>query len=126
MGRHIPDAEMYTSDIRAWEGMLDDFSRENTLLKNTLAKVVDNTTTKDYIDMAEKFNNLFIIKDECISDLRKDIETHKSALISGLYLYPAHSRTFLVKHKKLRNEMENFRSGIFKLKERFNSYLTSQ
>ncbi len=126
MGVQIPNAELYISDIRSWEVLLDAFSRENTLLKNTLAQVVDRIDDQPYLEMAEKFNNLFITKDECILDLRKEIESHRMALESGLYLYPAHNRKFMSRHRKLSNEMENFKSGIFQLKERFNNYLTSQ
>ena len=120
---NIPDTETYAKDIHAWETMLEQFQQENTLLKTQLAQVVDINTGKAFLDLAESFNSQFILKDECILDLKKDIEAHKKSLFNGLYLYPNHSKMLVKKHLKLRNEMEHFSQGISVLKDKFNNYL---
>ena len=109
-----------------WERLLDFFKQENAILKNRLSEVVDQLTDKDFIELAEHFQNVFIIKDEFIDELRHDINDHEILLNTLLVATDEKAdKKILKKQEKLRNEMEALEKDFTKDKNQFNKYLAS-
>lgn len=103
--------------------MLEFFKQENTFLKNRLSEVVDHSTDKDFLALAEQFQNKFIIKDEIIDELRHDINSQDVDLINRKENLV--DNKLLKRQEKLRNEMEYFEKDFNQLKNEFNKYLSS-
>lgn len=109
-----------------WERLLDFFKQENAILKTRLSEVVDQLTDKDFIELAEHFQNIFIIKDEFIDELRHDINNHEILLNTLLASTDERAdKKILKKQEKLRNEMEALEKDFMKDKNQFNKYLAS-
>lgn len=109
-----------------WERLLDFFKQENAILKTRLSEVVDQLTDKDFIELAEHFQNVFIIKDEFIDELRHDINNHEILLNTLLASTDERAdKKILKKQEKLRNEMEALEKDFMKDKNQFNKYLAS-
>ena len=68
----ISKPDQFHHEIKTWVRLLDFFKQENTFLKNRLAEVVDYRADKEFLALAEQFQNKFIIKDEHIDELRHD------------------------------------------------------
>lgn len=103
--------------------MLDYFKQENTFLKNRLAEVVDQRTDKDFLALAEQFQNKFIIKDEYIDELRHDINAQENILSRKEEIVI--DNTLVKRQEKLRNEMEYFEKDFNQLRNEFNKYLST-
>jgi len=103
--------------------MLDFFKQENSFLKNRLSEVLDVSTDKNFLALAEQFQNKFILKDEYIDELRHDINKQE------LNLKDTSQNTVdnkLIRlQEKLRNEMEYFEKDFNKLKNEFNKYVST-
>ena len=108
---------------KTWIRLLEFFKQENTYLKNRLAEVVDHSMDKDFLALAEHFQNTFILKDEYIDELRHDINIQDRGITN---LTDGIIDTKLLKlQEKLRNEMEYFEKDFNNLKNEFNKYLSS-
>ena len=115
--------EQFQYENKAWSRLLEFFRQENTFLKNRLAEVVDHKGDKEFLLLAEHFQNKFIINDELIDELRHDINAHLQLLAKREGL--AADAAIIKKQVKLRNEMEYLERDFAKLKNEFNKYLAS-
>ena len=105
--------------------MLDFFNQENSYLKNRLSEVVDRATDKTLISTAEHFQNEFILNDECIQDIRRDIKLQEKELQLTRIQKKTPDRKACKMQDKLRNEMVNLEKEFSKLKNDFNQHLLS-
>ena len=119
----ISKPEQFQHENNTWNRLLDFFKQENTFLKNRLAEVVDHRTDKEFLALAEHFQNQFIIKDEFIDELRHDVNIQAQALLNKDQGMP--DQKTIKMHEKLRNEMEYFEKDFANLKNEFNKYLSS-
>ena len=121
----ISGIDHYLHENLTWERALDFYKQENSFLKTRLAQVVDKNTNKEFIALAEYFNNRFILSDEYISDILQDIRFQKNAIENKLKenstIYPK----IELQQNKLRSEMERFETQITTLKREFNKQLVS-
>ncbi len=103
--------------------MLEFFKQENTFLKNRLSEVLDHGTDKEFLALAEQFQNKFILKDEYFDELRHDINEQDQALIefTGRLIHDK----LIKRQERLRNEMEFLEKDFNMLKNEFNKYLSS-
>lgn len=92
-------------------------------MKNRLAEVVDARTDKEFLSLAEQFQNKFIIKDEYIDELRHDINLSDQDLTNSKVVLV--DNKLIKRQEKLRNEMEYFERDFNMLKNEFNKYLSS-
>ncbi|MEO7445786.1 MAG: hypothetical protein ABIT96_10595 [Ferruginibacter sp.] len=114
----------FQHEHKTWHRLLEFFTQENTILKNRLAEVVDQTMDKSFLALAEHFQNKFITKDEYIFELQQDIEQLDIDVLNKKA--PAADFISLVKRQeKLRNEMEFFEKDFNSLKNAFNKQLSS-
>lgn len=119
----ITKPDQFLHENKTWIRLLEFFKQENAFLKNRLAEVVDHRTDKEFLALAEQFQNKFVLKDEYIDELRHDInmmnqnlaDTNGSITNSGL----------IKQQEKLRNEIEYFEKDFTNLKNEFNKYLSS-
>ena len=119
----ISKPDQFNHEIKTWSRLLDFFKQENTILKNRLAEVVDYRADKEFLALAEQFQNKFIIKDEYIDELRHDTNLQARDLTST---NKAITDIKLIKRQeRLRNELEYFEIDFIKLKNEFNKYLST-
>ena len=119
----ISKPDQFHHEIKTWIRLLDFFKQENTILKNRLAEVVDYRADKEFLALAEQFQNKFIIKDEYIDELRHDTNLQARDLTST---NKAITDIKLIKRQeRLRNELEYFEIDFIKLKNEFNKYLST-
>jgi len=119
----ISKPNQYHHENKTWSRLLEFFKQENTYLKNRLAEVLDQRTDKEFLALAEQFQNKFILKDEFIDELRHDINVldmdlrgKDDNLLDNM---------LIKKQEKLRNELEYFEKDFYQLKNEFNNYLAS-
>ncbi|MEO7048846.1 MAG: hypothetical protein ABI091_26325 [Ferruginibacter sp.] len=118
----IYQTDQFRHENKTWCRLLDFFKEENTILKTRLSEVLDRSSDKEFLAMAELFQNKFIIKDEYIDELLNDINKQEDELGKTGDALPGKT---LIKHQeKLRNEMEYFEKDFNTLKNGFNKYLS--
>lgn len=115
--------EQFHHENKTWSRLLDFFKQENTFLKNRLAEVVDYSVDKEFLALAEQFQNRFILKDEYIDELRHDINSQELELIN--LNHNLIGSKLIRQQEKLRNEMEYFEKDFTELKNEFNKHLSS-
>lgn len=114
----ILSVKQYQLESTAWQRMLDFFRQENAILKNRLSEMVDGKEDKNFIPVAEQFQNEFLMKDEYFDELKKDIaDLQKQLKVSA---NDADQRIFR-KHNKLKNEIRRLEKNFLDLKSRFNN-----
>lgn len=121
-------AEQFRQETQAWGRALFFHKHENAFLKNRLSEVVDLVSNKDGLALAEHFQNLLIIKDEMLDELRHDVNAQERLLQDkeGNTLVHLVITEGLVKRQaKLRNEMEYFEKDFAVLKNEFNKYVAT-
>jgi seryl-tRNA synthetase len=119
----VSTTEQFHHENKTWGRMLEFFKQENTFLKNRLSEVLDLSSDKNFLALAEQFQNKFILKDEYIDELRHDINEQIQGLCNNA---ESIINTRITKRQeKLRNEMEYFEKDFNKLKNEFNKYLST-
>jgi len=117
--------QQYQHESNTWERLLDFFRQENAFLKNRLSEVLDSREDKSFVSTAEHFQNEFLLKDDYINELRRDIKEQqrqiKICLQDGIEI----NGKLLKKHEKLRNEIRYFENGFSDLKNEFNQSLAA-
>jgi seryl-tRNA synthetase len=119
----ITTTEQFHHENKTWIRLLEFFKQENYFMKNRLSEVLDHSVDKDFLALAEQFQNKFILKDEYIDELRHDINKHNQVLSDSSAQVADNKLTKT--QEKLRNEMEYFEKDFNKLKNEFNKYLYS-
>ena len=119
----ISKTEQFHHENKTWIRLLEFFKQENYFMKNRLSEVLDHSVDKDFLALAEQFQNKFILKDEYIDELRHDINKQDQILTDsyGGMLDNKMTKT----QEKLRNEMDYFEKDFYRLKNEFNTYLSS-
>ena len=115
----ISKQDQFVHENKTWERSLDFFKQENTLLKNRLSMVVDNKEDKELLIMAEYFLSQFILKDEFIDELKKDVNQHEKYIIEN-FSNDNLINKILKKQEKLRNEIGFFEKDFSGLRHEFN------
>ncbi len=116
-------AEHFELECAAWLRLLDFLKQENAFLKTRLSVVVDHKTDREFLNDAEHFQNLFIIKDEFIREIAKDAKMHHEKLQQSLLLKKAMEEKLGRQQQKLRNEMEHLEKEFIRMKNDFNKRL---
>lgn len=119
----ITKPDQFHHENKTWSRMLEFFKQENAFLKTRLSEVVDHRADKEFLALAETYQNKFIIKDNYIDELRHDINIQDQELVkmSGTEA----DKKLLKRQEKIRNEMEYFEKDFYSLKNEFNKYLAS-
>jgi seryl-tRNA synthetase len=115
--------DQFRHENKTWGRMLEFFKQENSFLKTRLSEVLDHSTDKNFLALAEQFQNKFISKDEYIDELRHDINNQDEHLSENTK--NTVDNKLAKRQEKLRNEMEYFEKDFNKLKNEFNKYLST-
>ena len=73
--------DQVVQECMAWERLLDFFKQENSHLKIRLSEVLDDKTDKDFLALAEHFQNQFILKDEFVDEMSHDVREQEKTLV---------------------------------------------
>jgi hypothetical protein len=117
--------EQFLHESMTWMRLIDFFNQENSQLKIKLSEVVDKAIDKRIIFNAERFQNQFIVNDEFINDIGRDIRLNDK----NLQLTRVQEKTPDLKackiQEQLRKEMVYLEKEFLKLKNEFNQYILS-
>ena len=110
----------------SWLRVVDFFEEENIFLKKRLAEVVNQNSDKDFLALAEQYQNLFIIKTNFMEELRHDIHEQEEFLKKSL-LQPEKYLTkyFFEQHEKLELNTRFLEKDFAKIRNEFNEYITA-
>lgn len=92
----------FEKELTSWQKMLIDILQENALLKYMLSEIVDENEDKNFLPIAEYFQNELLLKDEKLQILLKRI--HEFAVINPKDCDKKHDS----KYEKLRLEILHF------------------
>ena len=105
-------------ELETWLRTLDYIQQENIHLKTRLAGIIKHEVDNDLLEKVEYFQNQFLNKDAVITLLRHDIASIKDIDSASF------NKKVLVKHEKLRKDMELMEKEFSRLKFDFNNYLS--
>ncbi|MEO7294429.1 MAG: hypothetical protein ABIW34_15070 [Ginsengibacter sp.] len=120
---NISKRDQCVHESKTWERSLDFFKQENTFLKNRLSAVVDDKDDNAFLLLAEYFQNQFVLKDEFIKDLKRDV-TEQEKNITANFTTQCIDNKILKRQEKLRNEIDFFEKDFAFLKQEFNKAIT--
>lgn len=117
----------FQEESSAWKKILEFMLRENALLKNKLAGLLKNNrgSDKDFLEVAEQYQSMFIREDESINLLRRDISTHDNWLQREIYEDGQIIKGVLFKQHKLRKDIKKAHTEFNKLKKQFDQYVNA-
>ena len=123
---NISKSQQFQHENQMWSRSIDFYKQENNFLKTRLSEVVDQKNGKDFLALAEHFQNRFIVKDEFLDELNHDINAQDRKLKENITQAVNSINDKLVKRQdKLRNEMEYLEKDFAQLKNEFNKYLAT-
>lgn len=110
---------------QSWLRVVDFFEEENVYLKNRLAEVVYNNADKDFLALAERYQNLFIIKANFMEELRHDINEQED-IVKKAFVTPHKYLTsdFFSQHIKLQHDTRFLEKDFAKIRNEFNKYIS--
>jgi hypothetical protein len=108
----------WLSELRFWEDEIKSFTKR-------LGEVVERYTSNDVRGKIEHFQNQFILHDEVIDMLKKDVKNHEKQLANIAEEHPvAINRVHFDDHTELRDRMDTQRSIYGDLKSDYYRFLT--
>ncbi|MGC4100392.1 hypothetical protein [Ferruginibacter sp.] len=108
--------DQHRQEYLSWSRLLETLGQESAFLKTRLSEAVDRGIDKEALALAEHFQNQFIIKDDCINELKQDIQIANNNM--PVIMQEA-------KQNKLRNEIRYFEKSFYELKNEFDKFLLS-
>lgn len=119
----ISKQDQFKHENTTWERSLDFFKQENSFLKTRLSVVTDSKDDKEFLKLAEYFQNQFLLKDELIRDLKANVNKQKENITLNLKNGEMPKDLF-IKQEFLRKELTYLESDFSRLKNEFNQLLT--
>ena len=108
----------FEPESKAWERSLELIKQENALLKYRLSEMVDFSDEKDFVQMAEYFQNELLLKDDALDKLVKELKSFSNE-INGQKTNED-SEEIIYKHDKLRSSMAQLEEEFLQLANEFN------
>ena len=108
----------FEAENKAWEKSLEFIKQENALLKYRLSEMVDYSDEKDFLQMAEYFQNELLLKDDALDKLIKELKNFPDK-INGQN-DNENAEKILYEHDKLRNKMAQLEEEFSQLSNEFN------
>ena len=110
----VMDSEILKMDIvknnqikhehMSWLRLIEFFRQENALLKYRLSEMVDNSEDSQFLQTAEYFQNEFLLKDEALKKLIKELQDYSDIIQNK----PDLSKQLINAHNNLRNDILQF------------------
>ena len=114
--------DQFENENFMWQRVLKFFSQENVALKTRLSLIIDSRNDKNLFDLAEYFQNQFLLKDEEVGKLEEDIASQ----LERLHVCPHVgyiSPEIQERQENLRRDMTYFESDFLRLKNEFNQLI---
>ena len=114
----------YQFENASWIRLIEFLAQENSYMKNRLSEILDHINDRDNLDLAEGFQNQFIIKDDLYDHLLHELKGQAAKLREaktnekGLI-----SQELKKTHKNFRNQIELIERDHTHLKKDYNTYL---
>ena len=105
-----------------WHRELEFLKQENALLKTRLSVILDTNGDKDFIKLAEYFQNQFLLKDEVIDKLEINLEQHQGDIKDSFYKYES-ADDIVRRQEKFRKEINYFETDFSRLKNEFHQLI---
>jgi len=119
----ISKHDQFDYENKTWERSLDFFKQENAFLKTHLSVVTDSNDDKEFIKLAEYFQNQFLLKDEFIKGLKVDITKQKYEIKIHLKNDKI-PKDILNRQETIRKEVSYFEIDFSRLKSEFHQLVT--
>lgn len=103
-------------ELSSWLRLIEFFRQENALLKYRLSELVDDNDDRNFLQIAEYFQNEFLLKDEGLKKLIKDLQDYSELIENG----KKESLNHLPAHIGLRKCIHEFEEKYSKLSVEFN------
>lgn len=103
-------------DYSNWQKSIEDFSQRNALLKYRLSEIVDSHEDKNFLQVAEYFQNELLLTDELLKRLRSELQEYVE--MKQHDYDPLEKIT--KKHKAFRNGILTFEKKFLNLSDDFN------
>jgi len=114
--QHKPGKAYYITESKKWLTSLHELRGENIRLKDQLSEAISRDVSPDFIDTVERFQQLFLEKDQIIDLLRHDI---KVLLYSKEPITDSEERQYIVIEK----DIEQLTDDFHKMKTSFGDFL---
>lgn len=116
-------ADQFLQECVGWLRLLDFLKQENSFLKTRLSSVVDYETKREFLNEAEQYQNIFLLRDEFISEIAKDARAQQETIQKILAAKKIIDEKTNRQQQKLRNEVERLERDFTKMKNDFNKEL---
>ena len=121
----ISKSEQFLQECGGWIRLLDFFKQENSYLKTRLSFVVDHKAESDFLTLAEQFQNQFILKDEFITEITRDVKKQEYSLVETTTKKNPADEKLIKTQQKLRNEIEYLEKDFSSTRNEFNKFISS-
>jgi len=101
------DVQQFQTEIEGWKQLLNSRMEENLLLKNKLADILKNNYGQNSLEEIEDFQTQFIIEDELIHSLRRDVNDLDNLLYSKMFEDGKIEKSLETKMDKLGKDITN-------------------
>ena len=109
----------FTQEHNEWKRKLEFFTQENAILKYRLSEIVDNNEDKEFLQMAEHFQNEFLFKDDLLVKLKRELQELFDQL-NGLENERSIAEKIGCSQDMLRDDLIKFKKSFLHLSEEFN------
>lgn len=116
------DVRQFQTEIETWKRLLNSRMEENVLLKNKLSNILINNYDQNSLEEIEEFQTQFIIEDELIHSLRRDVNDLDNLLYSKIFEDGKMEKSFQTKMDKLGKDIANSTIRFRTLKSAFNDF----
>jgi hypothetical protein len=100
----------------SWLRLIEFFRQENALLKYRLSELVDSSEDSHFLQTAEYFQNEFLLKDEALKMLIKQLQEYSDLIQNKIKVSPQ----LILTHNKIRNDILLFGKNYASLSKEFN------
>ncbi|MEO8960796.1 MAG: hypothetical protein ABI325_02880 [Ginsengibacter sp.] len=103
-------------DHSKWQKSIEDFSQRNALLKYRLSEIVDSHEDKNFLQVAEYFQNELLLTDEILKRLRSELNEYTEMKKPDHFLMEKIAK----KRRAFSNGILNFEKKFLSLSNEFN------
>ena len=100
----------------SWLRLIEFYRQENALLKYRLSALVDDSEDKKFLQLAEHFQNEFLLKDDTLKKLLKNVRQYLDWLEDG----NENASGIINNHHILRDEILGFEKNFINVSAKFN------
>ncbi len=100
----------------SWLRLIEFYRQENALLKYRLSELVDSSEDKKFLQRAERFQNEFLLEDDTLKTLLRNVRQYLDWLEDGNENAP----DILNNHHILRDEILRFEKNFIRISAAFN------